>query len=159
MTSPAGSRVEAIDVAPAQEMVCDLSAYGWGYEVEQRPVERGRMLTCNMDLLASDDARPPALRISDGEQKSWVVPLARSVEAQTAHCEVGPLPADRYRLEALGLPNSGPTPLNCQVSIDEGMATNVLFAYSHDVKRTATQESCYHWHCGGREGLHCAAAG
>ena len=141
VTSPAGSRVEAIDVAPAQEMVCDLSAYGWGYEVEQRPVERGRMLTCNMDLLASDDARPPALRISDSEQKSWVVPLARSVEAQTAHCEVGPLPADRYRLEALGLPNSGPTPLNCQVSIDEGMGTNVLFAYSHDVKRTATQES------------------
>ena len=141
VTSPAGSRVEAIDVAPAQEMVCDLSAYGWGYEVEQRPVERGRMLTCNMDLLASDDARPPALRISDSEQKSWVVPLARSVEAQTAHCEVGPLPADRYRLEALGLPNSGPTPLNCQVAIDEGMGTNVLFAYSHDVKRTATQES------------------
>ena len=141
VTSPAGSRVEAIDVAPAQEMVCDLSAYGWGYEVEQRPVERGRVLTCNMDLLASDDARPPALRISDGEQKSWVVPLARSVEAQTAHCEVGPLPADRYRLEALGLPNSGPTPLNCQVSVDGGMATNVLFAYSHDVKRTAPQES------------------
>ncbi len=141
VTNPAGSRVEVIDVGPAQEMVCDLSAYGWGFEVEQRPVERGRMLTCNMDLLASDDARPPALRISDGEQKSWVVPLARSVEAQTAHCEVGPLPADRYRLEALGLPNSGPTPLNCQVSIDEGMGTNVLFAYSHDVKRTATQES------------------
>ena len=141
VTNPAGSRVEVIDVGPAQEMVCDLSAYGWGFEVEQRPVERGRMLTCGVELLPSDDAGTLALRISDSERKSWVVPLARSVEAQTAHCETGPLPADRYRLEVLGLPDSGPTPLNCQVSVDGGMATNVLFAYSYDVKRTAPQES------------------
>ena len=141
VTNPAGSSVDAIDVAPTQEVVCDLSAYGWGFEVEQRPVERGRMLTCGVELLPSDDAGTLALRISDSEQKSWVVPLARSVEAQTAHCETGPLPADRYRLEVLGLPDSGPTPLNCQVPIDRGMVTNVLFAYSYDVKRTAPQES------------------
>ena len=141
VTNLAGSRVDAIDIAPAQEVVCDLSAYGWGFEVEQRPVERGRMLTCGVELLPSDEAGTLALRISDSERKSWVVPLARSVEAQTAHCETGPLPADRYRLEVLGLPDSGPTPLNCQVSVDGGMATKVLFAYSYDVKRAAPQES------------------
>ncbi|MCY4410353.1 MAG: hypothetical protein OXC27_07805 [Caldilineaceae bacterium] len=141
VTNPAGSRVDAIDLAPAQEAVRDLAAYGWGYEVEQRPVERGRVLTCNMELLPSDDARPPALRISDSEQKSWVVPLARSVEAQTAHCEVGPLPADSYRLEALGLPNSGTTPVQCQVPVDREMATHVLFVYSYDEKSSVPQES------------------
>ena len=141
VTNPAGSRVDAIDLAPAQEAACDLAAYGWGYEVEQRPVERGLVLTCNMELLPSDDARPPALRISDSEQKSWVVPLARSVEAQTAHCEVGPLPADSYRLEALGLPNSGTTPVQCQVRVDREMATHVLFVYSYDEKSTVPQES------------------
>ena len=141
VTDPAGSRVDAIDLAPAQEAGCDLTAYGWGFEVEQRPVARGGMLTCNMEVLPSDDARPPALRISDSEQKSWVVPLARSVETQTAHCEMGPLAADSYRLEALGLPNSGSTPVQCQVPVDREMATSVLFVYSYDEKKAVPQES------------------
>ena len=54
---------------------------------------------------------------------------------------VGPLEADSYRLEALGLQNSGPAPLKCQVPIDRGMATRVLFVYSYDEKRASAQGS------------------
>ena len=35
--NPAGSRVDAIDLPPAQEVAYDLSAYGWGFEIDQRP--------------------------------------------------------------------------------------------------------------------------
>ena len=141
VTNPAGSRVEEIDIAPAQEAVCDAAAYGWGFEIDQRAVARGRMLSFGVELLPNDDPGTLAVRISDSEGKSRVVPLARKGEGQTASCVVGPLAADSYRLEALGLPNSGPTPLQCQVPIDQGMATRVLFVYSYDEKRAAAQAS------------------
>ncbi len=141
VTNPAGSRVEEIDIAPAQEAVCDAAAYGWGFEIDQRAVARGRMLSFGVELLPNDDPGTLAVRISDSEGKSRVVPLARKGEGQTASCVVGPLAADSYRLETLGLPNSGPTPLQCQVPIDQGMATRVLFVYSYDEKRAAAQAS------------------
>ncbi len=141
VTDPAGSRVEAIDIGPAEEAVCDAAAYGWGFEIDQRAVERGRMLSFGVELLPNDDPGTLAVRISDSEGKSRVVPLARSSQELTASCVVGPLKADSYRLEALGLPNSGPTSLQCQVPIDQGMATRVLFVFSHDEKRATAQES------------------
>ena len=163
--NPAGSRVDAIDLPPAQEVAYDLSAYGWGFEIDQRPVAHGRMLTCSVELLPNSTTASgptdgvgggqtgtPALRISGGGQKSWVTPLARSGQArpegvETAHCEVGPLPADSYRLEVLGLPDSGAgsaqrgEPLNCQVPIARSMVTDVLFVHSYDEKRAAPRES------------------
>ena len=141
VTAPAGSRVEAIDIGPAQEAVCDAAAYGWGFEIDQRAVERGRMLSFGVELLPNDDPGTLALRVSDSEGKSRVVPLARRSQELTASCVVGPLAADSYLLEALGLPNSGPAPLQCQVPIDQGMATRVLFVYSYDEKRAPAQES------------------
>ena len=153
VTDPAGSRVEALELGPAQESVCDLTAYGWGFEIEQRTVLDDGMLICDVEFLpnpasaesGTDEGgrrtRPPALRISDGEQKSWVVPLARSSKAQTAQCETGPLAAGSYQLEILGLPDSGPTPLKCEVSIEVGMETHLLFAYSYDEKRAAPRAS------------------
>lgn len=153
VTDPVGSRVEALELGPAQELVCDLTAYGWGYEIEQRTVLDDGMLICDVEFLpnpasaesGTDEGgrrtRPPALRISDGEQKSWVVPLARSSKAQTAQCETGPLAAGSYQLEILGLPDSGPTPLKCEVSIEVGMETHLLFAYSYDEKRAAPRAS------------------
>ena len=141
VTAPAGSRVESIDIGPAQEAVCDAAAYGWGFEIDQRAVERGRMLSFGVELLPNDDPGTLALRVSDSEGKSRVVPLARRSQELTASCVVGPLAADSYLLEALGLPNSGPAPLQCQVPIDQGMATRVLFVYSYDDKRAAAQES------------------
>ncbi|MYC95644.1 MAG: carboxypeptidase regulatory-like domain-containing protein [Caldilineaceae bacterium SB0661_bin_32] len=153
VTDPAGSRVEAIELGPAQESVCDLTAYGWGFEIEQRTVLDDGMLICDVEFLpnptgaesGTDEGgrrtRPPALRISDGAQKSWVVPLARSSQAQTAQCETGPLAAGSYQLEILGLPDSGPAPLKCEVSIEVGMETRVLFAYAYDEKRAAPRAS------------------
>ncbi len=153
VTEPAGSRVEALELGPAQELVCDLTAYGWGFEIEQRTVLDDGMLICDVEFLPNPESaesgtdeggrrtRPPALRISDGEQKSWVVPLARSSKAQTAQCETGPLAAGSYQLEILGLPDSGPTPLKCEVSIEVGMETHLLFAYSYDEKRAAPRAS------------------
>ena len=153
VTDPAGSRVDALDFGPAQELVCDLTAYGWGFEIEQRTVLDDGMLICDVEFLpnpagaesGTDEGgrrtRPPALRISDSEQKSRVVPLARSSQAQTAQCETGPLAAGSYQLEVLGLPDSGPTPLKCEVLIEEGMETHVLFAYSYDEKRSAARAS------------------
>ena len=141
VTDPAGSRVEGIDIEPGQEAVCDAAAYGWGFEIDQRTVERGRMLSFGVELLPNDDPGTLAVRISDSAGKGRVVPLARSSQELTASCVVGPLEADSYRLEALGLPNSGPTPLQCQVPIDQGMATRVLFVFSHDEKRAAAQDS------------------
>jgi len=99
VTDPAGSRVEAIELGPAQELVCDLTAYGWGFEIEQRTVLDDGMLICDVEFLpnptgaesGTDEGgrrtRPPALRISDGAQKSWVVPLARSETEWAAHVE------------------------------------------------------------------------
>ena len=158
--SPNGSRVDEIDLAPAQELTCDLSVYGWGFEIDQRPVQHGRMLTCNVELLpnsaiaknptdgvGSGQTGTTALRISGDGQKSWVTPMARSGEGQTAHCEVGPLPSDSYRLEVLGVPDSGAgsakrvRPLNCQAPIHRGMVTDVLLVHSHDEKRAAPRKS------------------
>ena len=99
------------------------------------------MLSFGVELLPNDDPGTLAVRISDSEGKSRVVPLARSSQELTASCVVGPLEADSYRLEALGLPNSGPTPLQCQAPIDQGMATRVLFVFSHDEKRATAQAS------------------
>ena len=152
MRGPAGSRADAIDLAPAQELHIDLAAYGWGIEIDQRPMEHGRMLNCEVELLPTDKAGTPALRISGSERKTWVVPLARSSQgrpqgAETAHCEVGPLPSDTYRLEVLGLPDSGASsaqagePPGCQVAIDRGMATDVRFVYVYDEKRAVPQSS------------------
>ena len=153
VTDPAGSRVEAIELGPPQALVCDLTAYGWGFEIEQRTVLDDGMLICDVEFLpnptgaesGTDEGgrrtRPPALRISDSEQKSWVVPLARSSQAQTAQCETGPLAAGSYQLEILGLPDSGPTPVKCEVSIEVGMETHVLFAYAYDEKRAAPRAS------------------
>ncbi|MYC19977.1 MAG: carboxypeptidase regulatory-like domain-containing protein [Caldilineaceae bacterium SB0662_bin_25] len=141
VTAPAGSRDEAIDIGPAQEAVCDAAAYGWGFEIDQRAVERGRMLSFGVELLPNDDPGTLALRVSDSEGKSRVVPLARRGQELTASCVVGPLAADSYLLEALGLPKSGTAPLQCQVPIDQGMATRVLFVYSYDEKRAAARAS------------------
>jgi len=141
VTDPTGSRVEAIDIGPAEEAVCDAAAYGWGYEIDQQAVARGRMLSFGVELLPNDDPGTLALRISDSEGKGRVVPLARRSQELTASCVVGPLEADSYRLEVLGLPNSGPAPLQCQIPIDRGMATRVLFVFSYDEKRAAAQES------------------
>lgn len=164
VTDPAGSRVDGIDLAPAQELACDLAVYGWGFEIEQRQVQKGLMLTCGVEFVPNptvtesptDEAgrktAPPALRISDSEQKGWVVPLARSSQAQTAYCETGPLPVDRYRLEVLGLPDSGATPVSCQVSIERGMATSVLVAYSYDEKKAAPRDSAISGTVEGGEG-------
>lgn len=161
---PAGSRVDAIALDPAQELTYDLTAYGWGFEIEQRPVVNDGMLICDVEFMpnptgaesGTDEGgrrtRPPALRISDSEQKGWVVPLARSSQAQTAQCETGPLAAGSYRLEVLGLPDSGPAPLTCEVSIEEGVETNVLFAYSYDEKRAAPRESAISGSVEGGEG-------
>ncbi len=141
VTDPAGSREEALDIGPGQEIARDLAAYGWGYEIEQRPAARGRMLTFGVEGLANDDAGALALRISDSRGEGRVAPLARSTQGQTASCEVGPLDVDSYRLEPLGLPNSGPAPLQCRVPIDQGMATDVQFVYAHDEKRAAPRAS------------------
>ena len=158
--SPDGSRVDEINLASAQELTCDLAVYGWGFEIDQRPVQHGRMLTCSVELLPNATiAKSPAdevggghtgtlaLRIGSGEQKSWVTPMARRGEGRTAHCEVGPLPSDSYRLEVLGLPESGAgsakqgCPLNCQAPIHRGMVTDVLLVHSYDEKRAAARES------------------
>ncbi len=161
---PAGSRVDAFDLGPAQELTFNLTAYGWGFEIEQRPVLDDGMLVCDVEFMpnpagtesGTDEGgrrtRPPALRISDSEQKGWVVPLARSSQAQTAQCETGPLAAGSYRLEVLGLPDSGQTPLTCEVSIEEGVETNVLFAYSYDEKRIPPRESAISGSVEGGEG-------
>ena len=77
VTDPTGSRVEAIDIGPSEEAVCDAAAYGWGYEIDQQAVERGRMLSFGVELLPNDDPGTLALRISDSEGKGRVVPLAR----------------------------------------------------------------------------------
>ncbi len=138
---PAGSREDALDIGPGQEVARDLAAFGWGYEIEQRPAARGRMLTFSVEVLANDDAGALALRISDSRGEGRVAPLARSTQGQTASCEVGPLDVDSYRLEPLGLPNSGPAPLQCRVPIDQGMATDVRFVYAYDEKRAAPRAS------------------
>ena len=160
--SPHGSRVDEIVLAPGQEVACKLSVYGWGFEIEQRAVKHGRMLTCSVELLPREDpvrgqgaadaagggrTGTPALRIGSSEQKSWVTQLARGGEGRAAHCEVGPLPSDSYRLEVLGLaeggarPAKGAGPLSCQAPISRGMVTDVRFVHSHDEKRTAPRQS------------------
>ena len=161
---PAGSRVDAVDLGPAQELTYDLTAYGWGFEIEKRPVLDDGMLICDVEFMPNPTGtesgteeggrrtRPPALRISDSDQKGWVVPLARSSQAQTAQCETGPLAAGSYRLEVLGLPDSGPTPLTCEVPIEEGVETKVLFAYSYDEKRAAPRASAISGSVEGGEG-------
>ncbi len=160
--SPHGSRVDEIELAPGQKVGCELSVYGWGFEIEQRAVKHGRMLTCNVELLpradpvrgqGAEDAAgggrtgTPALRIGSSEQKSWVTQLARGAEGRSAHCEVGPLPSDSYRLEVLGLAEGGAgtakgtAPVSCQAPINNGMVTDVRFVHSHDEKRAAARES------------------
>ncbi|MDE0431486.1 MAG: carboxypeptidase-like regulatory domain-containing protein [Caldilineaceae bacterium] len=160
--SPPGSRVDEIELAAGQKTGCELSVYGWGFEIEQRAVKHGRMLTCSVELppradpvrgqSAEDTAGggrtgTPALRIGSSEQKSWVTQLARGAEGRTAHCEVGPLPSDSYRLEVLGLTQNGAGtakgtgPVSCQAPINRGMVTDVRFVHSHDEKRTAPRQS------------------
>ena len=160
--SPHGSRLDDIELAPGQKVVCELSVYGWGFEIEQRAEKHGRMLTCSVELLPRDDVvrgrgaedaagggrtGTPALRVGSSEQKSWVTQLARGGEGRTAHCEVGPLPSDSYRLEVLGLAESGASPakgagpVSCQAPINSGMVTDVRFVHSHDEKRAAPRES------------------
>lgn len=141
VTDPAGSREETLEIGPGQEVGCDLAVYGWGYEIEQRPAARECMLTCGVEVLPSDDAGTLAVRISDSRGEGRVAPLARSTQEQSAACEVGPLAVDSYRLEVLGLPNSGPTPLQCQAPIDQGMETDVQFVYSYDEKSAAPRAS------------------
>ena len=160
--SPPGSRVDEIELTPSQKAECELSVYGWGFEIEQRTVKHGRMLTCSVELLpradpvrgqGAEDAAgagrtgTPALRIGSSEQKSWVTQLARGAGGRTAHCEVGPLPSDSYRLEVLGLaegggrPAKGAGPVSCQAPINRGMVTDVRFVHSHDEKRAAPRQS------------------
>ncbi len=162
VTGPRGSRVDEIELAPGQKVERELSVYGWGFEIEQRTVKHGRMLTCSVELLpradpvrgqgAEDTAGAgrtgtPALRIGSSEQKSWVTQLARGVEGRTAYCEVGPLPGDSYRLEVLGLaeggarPAKGAGPVGCRAPISRGMVTDVRFVHSHDERRTAPRQS------------------
>ncbi len=139
--NPAGSRVDAIDLPQAGETHVALSAYGWGFEIDQHPMEHGRMLTCGIELLPATTTGTPTLRISGSEQKIWVIPLTPSSQSQMAHCEVGPLPSDSYRLEVLGLPDSGATPLSCQVQIERGMSADILFVHCIDEKRVAPRTS------------------